>query len=147
MNKYYYGTGKRKCCCARVFLQYTPGNGCIMINNSGIENLGKLDKEFILQPIKLVFAVNDFSIKITVKGGGHFGQLDSIRYGIAKALVKFDSDCVVGDVTLENKDNINKGSFRTILKKNGFMTRDSRIVERKKFGYKKARKKEQYSKR
>lgn len=142
MDKYYYGTGKRKCCCARVFLQYTPGTGCIVINNGGIENLGRLDREFILQPIKLVSVISDFSIKITVKGGGHFGQLDSIRYGIAKALVKFDSD-----TTLDKINTSDKGSFRTILKKNGFMTRDSRIVERKKFGYKKARKKEQYSKR
>lgn len=142
MGIYYYATGKRKCCCARVFLQYTPGKGLITINNKVIETYNYLDREFILQPLKLVNMLGEFSIKITVKGGGFYGQLDSIRYGIAKALVKYDSAIKLDESIVEERV-----TFRKILKKQGFMTRDSRVVERKKFGFKKARKREQYSKR
>lgn len=137
---YYYATGKKKSSCARVFLQHTPNGGVITINNKELKEFGYDYCEFILKPLFLLDRVNDFSMKITVNGGGLSSQLHSIRHGISKALVVFEEDHIT-DVS----KNIN--TFRKIFKKEKLLTRDSRVVERKKFGLKKARKKEQYSKR
>lgn len=131
MNKinYYYGTGRRKTSIARVFLK--PGNGNILINNKNINKYFKNlnSKMLIFQPIKMVNMENRVNLYITVKGGGILGQAGAIRHGITRALIKYNY--------LNKKD----------LKKSGFITRDSRKVERKKFGLKKARKNSQFSKR
>lgn len=130
MNKiYYYGTGRRKTATARVFMK--KGKGNITINNCSLENyFGRETSSMIVkQPLKLTKMTNKFDFKINVSGGGTTGQSGAIRLGISRALVDFDE------------------KIKTILKKSGFITRDSRKVERKKVGLKKARKKRQFSKR
>lgn len=124
----YYGTGRRKTACARVFLK--EGEGKIIINNSRHTrnyNNNLLNK--LLYPINVLGMSNKFNLYITVKGGGISGQLGAIIHGISRALVQY---------------NI---SFKTELKKLSLLTRDSRQVERKKVGLKKSRKAPQYSKR
>jgi len=135
MNKYIYSTGKRKTSIARIFLK--TGIGTITINNSHnyFDNSVK-SINIIKKPLYLLNINDKIDLKITVKGGGITGQAEAIKHGISKALVEFDKEN-------ENKDD----SFRKKLKKLGFLTRDSRKVERKKVGRRKARKKEQYSKR
>lgn len=135
MNKYIYSTGKRKTSIARVFLK--DGNGDIIINNNNArtENNSKIIT-LIKKTLMLLNVNNKIDLKITVKGGGTTGQAEAIRHGISKALVIFD-----------NKNIDDEDSFKKKLKKLGFLTRDSRKVERKKVGRRKARKKEQYSKR
>ena len=135
MKEYIYSTGKRKTSVARIFLK--PGNGNIDINNSDIYfRHFKKAMDVIKKPLYLLNVNNKFDLKITVRGGGITGQAEAIKHGISKALTLFDKEN-------ENKEN----SFKKQLKKLGFLTRDSRKVERKKVGYRKARKKEQYSKR
>lgn len=135
MTKYIYSTGKRKTSIARVFLKI--GTGLITINNSQnyFDNSIK-SMNIIKKPLYLLNINDKIDLKITVKGGGLTGQAEAIKHGISKALVEFDKN------NEENED-----SFRKKLKKLGFLTRDSRKVERKKVGRRKARKKEQYSKR
>lgn len=135
MTKYIYSTGKRKTSIARVFLKI--GTGVITINNSQnyFDNSIK-SMNIIKKPLYLLNINDKIDLKITVKGGGLTGQAEAIKHGISKALVEFDKN------NEENED-----SFRKKLKKLGFLTRDSRKVERKKVGRRKARKKEQYSKR
>lgn len=135
MTKYIYSTGKRKTSIARVFLKI--GTGLITINNSQnyFDNSVK-SMNIIKKPLYLLNINDKIDLKITVKGGGLTGQAEAIKHGISKALVEFDKN------NEENED-----SFRKKLKKLGFLTRDSRKVERKKVGRRKARKKEQYSKR
>lgn len=133
MNNYIYSTGKRKTSIARVFLK--EGNGEIIINNNAEEKNTKFIT-IIKKTLMLLNINNKIDLKITVKGGGITGQSEAIRHGLSKALVILD------------EKNINEeSSFRKKLKKLGFLTRDSRKVERKKVGRRKARKKEQYSKR
>ena len=135
MKNYIYSTGKRKSSIARVFLK--PGNGNIEINNS--DNyfcFFKKAENTVKKPLYLLNINNKFDFKITVHGGGITGQAEAIKHGISKALTIFDK---------QNEENEN--SFKKQLKKLGFLTRDPRKVERKKVGYRKARKKEQYSKR
>jgi small subunit ribosomal protein S9 len=133
MNNYIYSTGKRKTSIARVFLK--EGDGEIIINNN-IDNTNTKFITIIKKTLMLLNINNKIDLKITVKGGGLTGQSEAIRHGLSKALVILD------------KKNINEeNSFRKKLKKLGFLTRDSRKVERKKVGRRKARKKEQYSKR
>ncbi|HIH2762854.1 MAG TPA: 30S ribosomal protein S9 [Candidatus Azoamicus sp.] len=132
MSNYIYSTGKRKTSIARVFLK--EGDGEIIINNN-IENNPKFIT-IIKKTLMLLNINNKIDLKITVKGGGVTGQSEAIRHGLSKALVILDTKNV-------NEEN----SFRKKLKKLGFLTRDSRKVERKKVGRRKARKKEQYSKR
>jgi len=135
MTQYIYSTGKRKTSIARVFLK--PGKGSIEVNNSNVYfNNFKKAIDIIKRPLYLLNVNNKFDFKITVKGGGVNGQAEAIKHGISKALVIFDK-------ANENKDD----SFKKQLRKLGFLTRDPRKVERKKVGYRKARKKEQYSKR
>ena len=127
--KHFYGTGRRKTSSARVFM--TLGTGDIRINDRSIETYfcREVARMIVRQPLDVVEAPQTFDIKITVNGGGSFGQAGAIRHGIARALVKYDE------------------SFRAPLRGAGFLTRDARQVERKKVGLHKARKRPQFSKR
>ncbi len=129
MEERYYGTGKRKTAIARVWIQ--PGDGDITVNKKtlneyfGKERLGVVVKD----PLIVTNSVKRFDIIVTVKGGGLSGQAAAIKHGISKALLQSDPN------------------LRLTLKRGGFLTRDSRIKERKKYGQKGARKKFQFSKR
>ena len=125
----YYGTGKRKSSTARVFL--TPGTGQVVINSESYQEYfpGKTQQGIILQPLKITENLEKFDLYINVAGGGYTGQAGAIRHGISRALLEFDSE------------------LRQTLKKAGFLTRDPRIKERKKYGQPGARKKYQFSKR
>lgn len=129
MSDVYYSTGRRKSSTARVYL--TPGDGNIMINNRAIENyFGRETSRMVVrQPLELTEMTGKFDIKVNVKGGGNTGQAGAIRHGITRALMKYDE------------------TLRAGLRKAGFVTRDSREVERKKVGLHKARKRPQFSKR
>jgi len=124
-----YSTGKRKTAVARVWLK--PGNGQITINGKSFEQYLPLEtvRVLITEPLKAVDKLETYNILVTVKGGGLTGQAGAIRHGISRALV-------AGDIEL-----------RAVLKKEGFLTRDSRMKERKKYGQPGARAKFQYSKR
>lgn len=125
----YYGTGRRKKSIARVRL--IPGEGRININGREIEDYFGLEtlKVIAKQPLELTGAAGKFDVVALVHGGGFTGQAGALRHGISRALVQADSE------------------YRPILKKAGFMTRDPRMKERKKYGLKKARKASQFSKR
>lgn len=125
----YYGTGRRKSSVARVFM--TPGKGTITINKRDIDEYFGLDtlKTIVKQPLVATNTQEQFDLYITVKGGGTTGQAGAIRQGIARALLEADA---------EN---------RPVLKKDGYLTRDPRMKERKKYGLKKARRAPQFSKR
>jgi small subunit ribosomal protein S9 len=125
----HYATGRRKTTSARVY--FTPsGEHNILINGRTLENYfgRKTDHIKVLEPIKVV-DLKKGTFYITVKGGGTTGQADAIAHGIARVLLKYDE------------------TMKSLLKKEGLLTRDARKVERKKYGLKKARKDEQYSKR
>jgi len=125
-----YATGRRKASIAKVWL--TPGSGKITINGLSLDAwLGGLEakKLRVKQPLVLTKQETSVDITATTLGGGFGGQADALRHGISRALVKFDE------------------SFRAILKPEGMMTRDSRVVERKKPGKRKARRSPQFSKR
>ncbi len=126
----YWGTGRRKKAIARVRL-IPGGNGAITINKRDIDNYFGLDtlKLIVRQPLELVEAAGKFDVYVNVCGGGFTGQAGAIRHGIARALVLADE------------------AYKADLKKAGFLTRDSRTKERKKYGLKKARKAPQFSKR
>ncbi len=126
---YLYGTGRRKHSVARVRLY--PGNGVITINGRDIDDYFGLEtlKLIVRQPLELTSTLGKFDIVTTVAGGGVTGQAGAIRHGISRAL-------------LQNGDEM-----RAILKKAGFLTRDPRMKERKKYGLKAARKAPQFSKR
>ena len=126
---YFYGTGRRKSSVARVYL--SAGTGRITINKRDIDDFFGLEtlKVIVRQPLEAIDQADKFDADITVKGGGTTGQAGAIRHGIARALVEADS---------EN---------RKVLKKAGFLTRDSRMKERKKYGLKGARRAPQFSKR
>jgi len=127
--KSFYGTGKRKSSIARVWLK--PGAGAITVNNKTLEDYfgRETSKMVVKQPLELTENVDKFDIFVTVKGGGDSGQAGAIKHGITKALLEFDAE------------------LRATLKKAGFITRDSRIKERKKYGKKAARASFQFSKR
>lgn len=130
MAKKIYATGRRKSSIAKVWL--TPGSGKIIINGLSLDAwLGGLEakKLRVKQPLVLTKQDTLVDITATTLGGGFGGQADALRHGISRALVKYDT------------------SFRAILKPEGMMTRDSRTVERKKPGFKKARRSPQFSKR
>ncbi len=126
----YYGTGRRKTSVARVYL--TSGKGDITINKKSIDEYFGLEtlKVTVRQPLAETNTLDKFDINVTVKGGGTTGQAGAIRHGISRALLEVDSD-----------------EYRPLLKKAGFLTRDSRMKERKKYGLKKARRAPQFSKR
>ena len=129
MASYFYGTGKRKTSVARVFLK--PGKGKVVINGKTPENYFSRASlcQICFQPLAKIEAENKFDLYITVQGGGKSGQAGAIRHGLSRALTSFNPD------------------YRPPLKKEGFMTRDARMVERKKPGLPKARKSPQFSKR
>ena len=129
MTDIYYATGRRKSSTARVFMQ--SGDGNITINSRSLEDyFGRETSRMVVkQPLELVDMLNKFDFAITVKGGGNNGQAGAIRYGISRALAKYDSE------------------LKKELRKIGFLTRDARTVERKKVGLHKARKRPQFSKR
>ena len=125
-----YGTGRRKSSSARVFIK--PGNGKITINQREIDvYFGRETSRMIVrQPLELVELTEKLDLYITVKGGGISGQAGAIRHGISRALLQYDSE-----------------NLRSTLKKAGFLTRDPRMKERKKYGLKAARRAPQFSKR
>jgi small subunit ribosomal protein S9 len=128
-TKIYYATGKRKTSVARVYMK--KGKGNVIINNKPLsEYFGRETASMIInQPLDVIEMNDKFDFTIMVKGGGSTGQAGAIRHGITKALLTYDEE------------------FRGELRKNGFVTRDARRVERKKVGLHKARKKPQFSKR
>jgi len=125
----YYGTGRRKTATARVFIR--KGTGAITVNNRTLDNFfgREVARMIFHQPLQLVDMNDKFDIKVTVCGGGSFGQAGAIRHGLTRALIAYDEE------------------LRSPLRKAGFVTRDAREVERKKVGLRKARKRPQYSKR
>jgi len=124
-----YGTGRRKTSVARVFI--TPGSGAIHVNGRSLDEFfGRVTSRMIVrQPLEGNDLTDKVDIKVTVKGGGNSGQAGAIRHGIARALLQYDE------------------TLRSSLRKAGYLTRDSRMVERKKVGLHKARKRPQFSKR
>lgn len=128
-EKIYYATGRRKSSSARVFLK--PGKGNITINGKKSDDyLQRMQSRMvILQPIDALNQTGKFDIKVTVSGGGESGQAGAIRHGVTRALIAFNEE------------------FKGVLKKAGYVTRDPRMVERKKYGLRGARRKGQYSKR
>ena len=125
----FYGTGRRKKSIARVYL--APGKGTITINKRSIDDYFGYEtlKVIVRQPLEALNSTDKYDITVTVKGGGFTGQAGAIRHGIARALVQADA---------EN---------RPVLKKAGYLTRDPRMKERKKYGLKAARRAPQFSKR
>ena len=128
-NSKYYGTGRRKSSVARVYL--VPGTGKITINKRDIDEYLGLEtlKLIVRQPLVATENTEKFDVLVNVKGGGYSGQAGAIRHGIARALVQADAD------------------FRPTLKVAGFLTRDPRMKERKKYGLKADRRAPQFSKR
>lgn len=125
----YYGTGRRKTSVARVYL--TPGTGNIVINKRNIDEYFGLEtlKVTVRQPLVATETLDKFDVNVNVYGGGFTGQAGAIRHGISRALLKADAE------------------YRPVLKKAGFLTRDPRMKERKKYGLKGARRAPQFSKR
>ncbi|MDX1514071.1 MAG: 30S ribosomal protein S9 [Gammaproteobacteria bacterium] len=125
----HYSTGRRKTSSARVYLR--PGSGNITINKRTIEQyFGRETARMVVrQPLESSGMLDKLDVEVTVHGGGNSGQAGAIRHGITRALIRYDE------------------SLRASLRKAGFVTRDSRAVERKKVGLHKARKRPQYSKR
>jgi len=125
----FYATGKRKSSIARVWIK--PGTGVITVNTKTLDQYfgRETSKMVVKQPLELTENVGKFDVFVTVKGGGDSGQAGAIKHGITKALIEADAD------------------LRGTLKKAGFITRDSRIKERKKYGKKAARASFQFSKR
>ena len=125
----YYATGKRKSAIARVWLM--PGSGKITVNRRSFEEYFPLEthKMLVQEPLRLTNTLGQYDALVTVQGGGVSGQASAVKHGISKTLLSVDI------------------TFRPALKQAGFLTRDSRIKERKKYGQKKARKRFQYSKR
>ncbi|MBN1931415.1 MAG: 30S ribosomal protein S9 [Desulfobacterales bacterium] len=131
MNKenIYYATGRRKTAIARTWIK--PGNGEIIINDRPVDDYFKVGsaKKLMTQPLDLTSTLDSFDIKVRVIGGGITGQAGAIRHGITRALMQFNPE------------------FRQVLKKAGFVKRDPRAKERKKYGQKGARARYQFSKR
>ncbi len=129
-QQYFYGTGRRKSSVARV--RVYPGSGKITINGRDIDDYFGLEtlKLIVRQPLALTETAEQFDIVCTVAGGGVTGQAGAIRHGISRALLQYDSE-----------------NLRSTLKKAGFLTRDPRMKERKKYGLKAARRAPQFSKR
>jgi small subunit ribosomal protein S9 len=125
----YYGTGRRKTSTARVFLR--RGSGNIVVNNRPLDVFfgRETSRMVVRQPLEVADLSDKFDLHVTVTGGGMTGQAGAIRHGITRALMQYDE------------------SLRAPLRKAGFVTRDARVVERKKIGLHKARRATQYSKR
>ena len=129
-NGKFYGTGRRKSSIARVYL--VPGNGNITINKRSLDEYFGLEtlKVVVKQPLVLTETADKYDVIVNVHGGGYTGQAGAIRHGISRALLQVDSE-----------------EYRPSLKKAGFLTRDPRMKERKKYGLKAARRAPQFSKR
>ncbi len=129
MDAQYRGTGRRKKAIARVRL--IPGTGKIVINKRDLEEYIKYEtlRVLVKEPLLITDTLGQYDVLVSVKGGGYTGQAGAIRHGISRALLQVDEE------------------LRPILKKAGFLTRDSRMKERKKYGLKKARRASQFSKR
>lgn len=125
----YYGTGRRKSSVARVRL--VPGDGKVIVNGRDIEQFFNLEtlRAIVKQPLVETETEGSYDVFVNVNGGGYTGQAGAIRHGVARALLKVDPD------------------FRIPLKRAGYLTRDPRMKERKKYGLKKARRAPQFSKR
>ena len=125
----YYGTGRRKKAIARVYL--VPGKGDVTINKRSMDEYFGLEtlKVIVRQPMVATDTAEKFDVIVNVKGGGYTGQAGAVRHGIARALLQVD------------------GEYRPVLKKAGFLTRDPRMKERKKYGLKASRRAPQFSKR
>ena len=125
----YHQTGKRKSAIARVWLR--PGSGKVVVNQRNLEDYFPLEthKMIIQEPLRITNMLGQYDLLVNVQGGGVSGQASAIRHGISKTLLLIDA------------------GLRPVLKQAGFLTRDSRVKERKKYGQKKARKRFQYSKR
>lgn len=125
----FYGTGRRKEAVARVFI--TSGSGKYEVNGRPVEDYFKnvAWRNAAIEPLKFTETLNQIDVRATVKGGGAGGQSGAVRMGLSRALARFNAE------------------LRSGLRKNGFLTRDSRMKERKKYGQKGARKRFQYSKR
>lgn len=130
-------TGRRKRSSAQV--RITGGTGNIVVNGVDVNEYfpNQILVMDLKQPLTVTDNTNRFDINVTVNGGGYSGQAGAIRLGIARALLEFDA----------NTDQTREDSYRKILKANGFLTRDARVKERKKYGLKKARRAPQFSKR
>ena len=128
-DKRYYATGKRKCAIARIYMK--EGTGLLSVNKRNFDDYFTRDslKMLIQQPLELVGKKGKFDFFVNVSGGGMAGQAGAVKHGISKVLVEYDQ------------------ARRSALKKAGFLTRDSRIKERKKYGQPGARKRFQFSKR
>lgn len=128
-NAKYYGTGRRKSSVARVYL--VPGTGKVTINKRDMDEYFGLEtlKVIVRQPLTATETADKFDVLVNVRGGGYTGQAGAIRHGIARALLNVDAD------------------YRPILKSAGYLTRDPRMKERKKYGLKAARRAPQFSKR
>ena len=129
VGDYYYGTGRRKSSVARVFLK--KGSGKITVNNKELGEYFSREtgKMIVQQPLALIDSMDAFDIKVTVHGGGESGQAGAVRHGLTRALIEYDQE------------------LKSSLSKAGFVTRDTRKVERKTVGLNKARKRKQFSKR
>lgn len=129
MDNQYRGTGRRKTAVARVLI--TPGKGKFEVNKRSLDDYFDFQtlRDIAMSPLKVTGLLEGFDVQVNVKGGGYTGQAGAIRHGVARALVEFDPE------------------LRLTLKRNGFLTRDARKKERYKYGFKKARKSPQFSKR
>ena len=129
-TSYYYGTGRRKTATARVRL-IPEGSGLAVVNRKPLDDYfdREVMKMMIMQPFEVTETLDKFDLHVNVRGGGKAGQAGAIRHGISRALLKVDPE------------------LRSILKKAGFLTRDARMKERKKYGQKGARARFQFSKR
>jgi small subunit ribosomal protein S9 len=128
-ESYFYGTGRRKSAVARVFMK--RGAGAIIVNGKPVDEFFSREtgRMIVRQPLALVEQLAGFDIKVNVTGGGESGQAGAVRHGITRALIEFDA------------------ALKPALSKAGFVTRDAREVERKKVGFRKARRRKQFSKR
>ena len=128
-TSYYYGTGRRKTAVARVFMK--QGSGKIVVNDKPVDEFFSREtgRMVVRQPLELVQHSSTFDIMINVTGGGESGQAGAVRHGITRALIDFDAN------------------LKSALSHAGFVTRDAREVERKKVGFRKARRRKQFSKR
>lgn len=128
-ENYFYGTGRRKCAVARVFMK--RGSGQFTVNGKPVDEFFSrvTGRMIVRQPLRLIEQVDAFDIMVNVAGGGESGQAGAVRHGITRALIEYDV------------------SLKPTLSKAGFVTRDAREVERKKVGFHKARRRKQFSKR
>jgi small subunit ribosomal protein S9 len=129
VKQYYYGTGRRKCSVARV--RVIEGGGNIVVNDKDIVDYFERPvlQTIVRQPLAVTGTEGKYDVFVTVNGGGFSGQAGAVRHGLARALIDADEN------------------YRPVLKKAGYLTRDPRMKERKKYGLKKARKAPQFSKR